>query len=188
MLRVGAAAFNCSEKLFEIVLRVAVNVADCAEPTANAFAVNLTLVALAGTVTEDGTVTAALLLERFTSIPPLGAELLSVTVHASAPAPVIDALLQESALSVDEFEEEADPLPCSFTLVERLEVGLVMLNCPVASVAAWGLKCTFRLSVPPAARVRGRGLCPSMENEGSDRLRFEISTGSVPGFDTETCV
>jgi hypothetical protein len=188
MLRVGTAAFNCSEKLFEILLAVAVNVTDCAELTANAFAVKLTLVALADTITDDGTVTPALLLERFTSIPPLGAELLSATVQASVPAPVIDALLQETALSVGKFEEEADPLPCSFTVAERLEVGLMILNCPVASVAALGLKCTFRLSVPPAARVRGKVLCPSMENEGSDRLRFEISTGAVPGFDTETCV
>ena len=180
MLRVDTAAFNCSERLFEIVLAVAVNVTDCAELTANAFAVKLTLVALAGTVTDDGTVTAALLLERFTIIPPLGAELLNVTVHASVPAPVIDALLQESALNVDEFEKEADPLPCSFAVAERLEEGVIMLNCPVISVAALGLKCTFRLSVPPAARVRGRLLSPSMENEGSDRLSCEICNGAVP--------
>ena len=58
------------------------------------------LVALAGTVTEAGTVTAALLLDRLTLNPPLGADLLSVTVHASVPAPVIDEFAQEKALKV----------------------------------------------------------------------------------------
>ena len=40
----------------------------------------VTLVVFAGTVTLDGTFAAALLLDRSTTIPPLGAALLNVTV------------------------------------------------------------------------------------------------------------
>ena len=54
---------------------------------------------LAGTVTKAGTVTEALLLERFTVSPPLGAAPFSVTVQASVPDPAIDELAQVSALS-----------------------------------------------------------------------------------------
>jgi sulfur carrier protein ThiS len=46
-----------------------------------------------------GTVTAALLLARLTLKPPLPAAAVSVTVQLSLPDPVIDALLQESALN-----------------------------------------------------------------------------------------
>jgi hypothetical protein len=60
-------------------------------------AVNAALVAFAGTITEAGTLTAALLLDSFTDCPPLPAAELSVTVQTSVPDPVIDALLQESA-------------------------------------------------------------------------------------------
>jgi hypothetical protein len=48
---------------------------------------------LAGTTTVAGTVTAALLLVNDTLKPPLPAGPLNVTVQASLPAPVIDALL-----------------------------------------------------------------------------------------------
>jgi hypothetical protein len=57
------------------------------------------LVALAGTTTVAGTVTDALLLVTDTLKPPLPAGPLRVTVQASVPAPVIDALLQDSALN-----------------------------------------------------------------------------------------
>ena len=60
---------------------------------------NPALVAPAGTVTVLGTVTAELLLDRFTISPPLGAEVVSVTVQASVPDPVMAPLLQDSALN-----------------------------------------------------------------------------------------
>ena len=60
---------------------------------------NPVLVALAGTVTEAGTVAAGLLLDRLTVSPPDGAAMFSVTVQASVPAPVMDAPEQESALN-----------------------------------------------------------------------------------------
>jgi hypothetical protein len=59
----------------------------------------LALVALAGTSTVAGTEKAALLLERLTVRPPDGAAELRVTLQASEPAPVTDALLQLIALS-----------------------------------------------------------------------------------------
>jgi hypothetical protein len=67
--------------------------------TDDTVAVNPALLALAGTVTVAGTVTAALLLARLTLKPPLPAAAVSVTVQLSLPDPVIDALLQESALN-----------------------------------------------------------------------------------------
>ena len=57
---------------------------------------NPALAAPAGTVTVAGTATAALLLDKLTTKPPVAAAALSVTVQASVPEPVMDALLQES--------------------------------------------------------------------------------------------
>jgi hypothetical protein len=68
--------------------------------TDDTVAVNPALLASAGTVTVAGTVTAALLLARLTLKPPVPAAAVSVTVQLSLPDPVIDALLQESALNV----------------------------------------------------------------------------------------
>jgi hypothetical protein len=62
--------------------------------TDDTVAVNPVLVEVAGTVTEEGSVTALLLLERLTTAPPLGADPVNVTVHASVPAPVMDELVQ----------------------------------------------------------------------------------------------
>jgi len=74
-------------------------------------AVNAALVAFAGTVTVAGTVTAALLLDRLILRPTLGAVELIVTVQASVPAPVMEALLQESALNAAETAVAAVPVP-----------------------------------------------------------------------------
>jgi hypothetical protein len=94
ILSVGTAAFNCSENPIEVPPVAAVIVADCAELTADTVAENAALVAAAGTVTEAGTTTALLLLERLTLKPPVGADAVRVTVHASVPDPVMDELLQ----------------------------------------------------------------------------------------------
>lgn len=53
------------------------------------FAVNVALVAPAGTVTEEGTLAAALLLDSVTCAPPAGAGPLSVTVPVEDPGPPI---------------------------------------------------------------------------------------------------
>ena len=61
-----------------------------------------TLDAPEGTVTLAGTVTALLLLDRFTPKPPVPAAPVSVTVQASVPAPVSVPLLQLNPLSAAE--------------------------------------------------------------------------------------
>jgi hypothetical protein len=62
--------------------------------TAAAVAVNTALATPEATVTEAGTVTLPLLLDRLTESPPLGAAAVRLTVHVLVPAPVSDAGLQ----------------------------------------------------------------------------------------------
>jgi hypothetical protein len=78
---------------------LALKVAFCVDPTADALAVKPALVAPAATVTAAGTVTAVLLLDRLTLSPPVGAAAFSFTVHASFAKPDTDALLHESELT-----------------------------------------------------------------------------------------
>lgn len=67
--------------------------------TEDTVAVNPALVAPDGTVTVPGTATAASLLARLTTKPLPDAAVVSVTVQASVPDPIMDALVQESALN-----------------------------------------------------------------------------------------
>jgi hypothetical protein len=59
----------------------------------------LAVVDPAATVTDDGTVTAAVLLDKLTGWPLAPAAAFSVTVHVSVPAPAIDAVAQVRTLS-----------------------------------------------------------------------------------------
>ena len=86
---------------------LAVKVTDCEEVDDETVAVNPALVAPDGIVTEVGTETVELLLDRLTLYPPLGAAALSVTVQLSVPAPVMVPLAQLSPFKVGEEEEEA---------------------------------------------------------------------------------
>jgi hypothetical protein len=169
---VGAVAFNCSEKLLELLFADAVNCTDCAEVTADTVALKLAVVALAGTVTVAGTVTAPLSLLRLTLCPPLPAAPLIVTVQASVPAPVMDPVLQENPLTlIDWFAADFFPTPCSFTAAVGLVVELLaMVTCPVDVASELGLKCTLKLIVFPAARVTGSAPCPSTENAVPDKV------------------
>lgn len=99
MPSVGTAALSCREKVWETVPALAVRVAACAVVTEATVAAKLALVAPAATVTEAGTVTDALVLARLTAKPPLVAAELSETVQASVPEPVIEALVQETAVN-----------------------------------------------------------------------------------------
>lgn len=99
ILRV-VAWFSCNAKTCETPLAVAVRVADWDEVTVATVAVNVAVVALAATLTEAGTVTAVLLLDRLTLRPPVGAGADKVTVQVSLPAPLKVPVEQESALSV----------------------------------------------------------------------------------------
>jgi hypothetical protein len=125
---VEIVAFNCRMKLLETLPAVAVSVAVCEVVTQATIAANSMLVALPGIVTVAGTVTAALLLDRLTLKPSLGAAALSATVHVSVPAPVMDSLLQESELSVAAVTA-VTPVPLSAIVVVLLvEELLVMVN------------------------------------------------------------
>jgi hypothetical protein len=129
----GAAAFSCSEADFELLPDVAVKVADCALVTEAALAVKAALVAVAGTVTEVGTVTALLLLVMDTLRPPVGADPDRLTVHASASDPVIEVLLQDTALTVG---TTVEPVP--FRLTVAVGALLEMVSCPVEELAVVG--------------------------------------------------
>jgi hypothetical protein len=107
---------------------LAVSVTAWAVLTDDTAALNPELIALAGTVTVVGTVTAPLLLDRLTLSPPLGAAPLSVTVHASVTDPVIDALLQERVLNVATLRR-------ALTVASMVGEALVMLLCSSTEVA-----------------------------------------------------
>ncbi len=128
-----AAAFSCSETAFDVVPVVAVSVADCALVTEAAFAVNVALAAVAGTVTELGTVTALLLLLRDTVTPTVGAEPDRLTVHVSASDPVIEVLPQFTALTVG-----ITVVPVPLRLTAAVGALLDIVSCPVAELAAVG--------------------------------------------------
>ena len=139
---VGTAAPNCRAKVFATLPALAVRVTVSAVLTEETVAVKLALVAPAATVTEAGTVTAPLLLARLTANPPLAAAVFSVTVQLSVPAPVMELLLQLSALST------GTPVPLRLTAVEDpVEELLVMVSEPEAAPAVVGSNCTVSVAV-----------------------------------------
>ncbi len=95
----AAAGLKLRANVSFVPFSLDVSVAVCADVTADTVAVNPAVVALAATVTDVGTLTAALLLARPTAMPPLGATAAKVTVQASVPLPVTEVLAQESPLS-----------------------------------------------------------------------------------------
>jgi hypothetical protein len=101
--------------------------------------VNVALVAPDGTVTDEGTVKADVLLERLIARPFFGAAMSVVTVQVSVPAPVTEPLAQVRV----ESEAVVAPLPWSLTAVDRVVDVLLFaftLNWPVESVTFFGLK------------------------------------------------
>jgi hypothetical protein len=138
----GTAAINCKAKFAEALPAFAVSVAVCVVLTADTVAENAALVAPPATVTVAGTVTAGLLLARPTANPPLGAAPFRATVQLSVPAPVIEALEQESELSV------AMPVPLRATVaVPPDEALLEIASDPIAVPARVGSNCTVSVAV-----------------------------------------
>jgi hypothetical protein len=177
MVNVGTAAFNCSAKVLETPPALAVRVTACPVVTDDTVAVNPALLALAGTTTVAGTVTAALLLARDTLKPPLPAAPLSVTVQASLPDPVIDALLQESALSNP---DTAVPVPVRpTTAVPLLEEVLWMVSAPVTAPAAVGSNFTLRVTDWVGFKVTGK-VAPDIVNPVPLNAAELMVTGAVP--------
>jgi hypothetical protein len=95
-------------------------------------------------VTDAGTVTALLLLFRFTVWPPLFAAAVRVTVQASVVAPVSELLLQETALGAG-----TDwPVPFRLTVAAPPEYSLaVTVSVPSAVPTAVGSKVTAIVAV-----------------------------------------
>ena len=84
----------------------------CVVATEDTVAEKLAVVAPAATVTVPGTVTAALLLDRLTVVPPLAAAALSVTEQESVAGPTTELLAQVNELSVKTLDE---PFPLKLT-------------------------------------------------------------------------
>lgn len=106
----------------------AVNVAVCAVVTAETVAVKLALLAPAATVTEAGTESEVLLLDKLTTSPPVPAAAVKETVHASLPDPANDELLQETALSAP---GAAMPVALMFTTRLPVDELLAIVSTPV---------------------------------------------------------
>jgi hypothetical protein len=139
--RVEVDAGSCRAKVLLVVPAVAVRVADCAADTAEIVAGKLAAVLPAAMVTDEGTATAVLLLARLTANPPLAAAALTVTVHASVPALVIDEFVQERAVSA------GTPVPFKATMVEApVEELLASISWPVAAPAVVGSNCTVKFA------------------------------------------
>lgn len=94
---------TAAEEVPEAAFRVALWVLS----TAEAFAVNPALVAPHGTVIDAGTTSFALLLERLTATPVLGAATLSFTVHQSLVNPANVPLAHVNELTVAPFRRTA---------------------------------------------------------------------------------
>ena len=109
-LSVGAAALSCTAKLSETLPALAVNVTVWEAATGDTVAENPALVASAGTVTEAGTVNAALFVDRLTISPPEAAGASTVTVQASVPDPVMVVWLHENPLNAAVSPESGCPL------------------------------------------------------------------------------
>ena len=156
---------------------LAVKVAVSVELTAATVAVNDALVAPAATVTEAGTVTAALLLVRLTANPPVPAAAVRVSVHASLPAPVIDPFAHDRLLSTP---GAASPVPLrAIVAVPPPAALLVRLMVPVAAPAAAGSNCTLKVAVWPGLRVSGK-LTPDIEKPAPVMVAALTITEAVP--------
>jgi hypothetical protein len=93
--------------------------------TEDTVAVKPELTVPAGTLTDAGTVTALLLLERVTANPPGAAAAFRVTVQLSVPEPVMEAVVQLKLLRT------GTPVPLSaITDDVPLEELLVSVICP----------------------------------------------------------
>src|ERR1700684_4388447 len=105
--------------------------------TEETVAVKLALVDPDATVNVGRTVTAELLLARFTARPPVAAAAFNDTVQLSVPVPVIELFAQLSPVSTD------TPVPLKLmAIVAPVDELLVSVRAPVTAPAAVGSNCT----------------------------------------------
>jgi hypothetical protein len=101
----------------------------------------------------------------------------SVTVQASVPDPVMAPLLQERALNA---AGAAVPVPVSpITAVEPFEELLLMLICPEAAAAVAGSNSTYTVTAWPGFRVAGK-LAAEIEKPVPATVIELTVTGAVP--------
>jgi hypothetical protein len=155
----------------------AVSVAFWVDVTAVAVAVNPALLVPAGTVIEEGTVTALSLLPRLTARPLLPAAAVSVTVQASVPAPVNEPLLHDSPFNTP---GAVVPVPLRLTTaVAPVDALLLRVRAPVAAPAAAGSNLTCTVAVAPGFNVTGK-LAPDMLKPVPVTTAALTVSGAVP--------
>jgi hypothetical protein len=116
-------------------------------------AVKLTVVAPAARVTEAGSVTEELLLDRSKMAPPVAAAALTVTVQRSVVEVVKDVLAHVMPVA------SGSPIPVKVmaaVVPAELLLSLVMVNLPVTAPAAVGSKLTVNAVVCPGFSVTGK--------------------------------
>ena len=146
------------EKLSDVPLPVAVRSADCTALTAVAVAVKVAEVALAGTVTVLGRATAASLLVRLTTNPPVSAAAFSVTLQLSVPAPASEFELQVNELSPG----VPVPLMLAIALGSAAKL-LVIIRGSVILPEFVGVNCNRTVTLEPTARLIGKVVPPATE-------------------------
>ena len=165
---------SCNANVFVTFPSVAESVTACDELTVAAVAAKLALVAPAATVTVTGTVTAVLLLVRFTEKPPVAAAVFKVTVQVSVPAPVIEPLEQTSPLSFG--------VATPFNLMANLFPEAELLDTeiwPLVVPATVGSNTTVNVAVCPGFKVIGK-LAPEIENPVPVIESESTVSGAVP--------
>lgn len=173
-LSVGTVEPSCNAKVAGAPKALADNVAVCVEVTEETVALKLVLVAPAATMTEAGTVTAALLLARLTGIPALAAAVFNVTLQLSVPALAMDPLLHVNALTF------GIPVPCRLmTHEDPTQELLASVSWPVASPAAAGSNTTLSVAVCPGLRTIGK-LAPETVKPVPVSVDELIVTGASP--------
>lgn len=150
-LRKADVEVSCSVRLWAAPPALAVSIAAWGEFTGETLAIKFALVAPAATVTELGTFTNELLLERATTKPPLAAAAFKVAVQLSVPDPVNERLAQVSPLNT------GTPVPLRPTTVDVPPAELLVTETwPLAVPASVGSNCTLSDTVWPGVSVTGR--------------------------------
>jgi hypothetical protein len=127
-------------KAWETPFALADKVAGCVVGTDDTVAAKPALLAYCGTTTLAGTVTAELLLARFTVILPLVFLEFNVTEQAKAPGPVIEGLLHDRSARLT---AGAVPFPVSaIDALGLLEALLLTVILPDATYSTVGSNCT----------------------------------------------
>jgi hypothetical protein len=167
-------------KVWVALPAVAVNVTVCAVLNVFTVAEKFALLDPAATVTDAGTVTAALLLDRFTVNPPVAAAAFRVTVQLSLPKLFIDPPAQLNPVRT------GTPVPLRLTVVELpVDELLVSVRVPDIAPAVVGSNCTVSVAVWLGVKVRGK-VVPEMEKPVPVTAAALTVTDAVPVDDNVT--